>query len=140
MNDSARRGSLRDHALILMLAAAAAAIPAVALGNPPAVGAPAIPGPFVGAPTNDDPNAGQFSVDVTNRHVGRAPERFGRLVASARYGRRQARASAEPSVAQRRAIDRVFVTFSARFEDDREPANGERGVDARRPLTAAAGR
>jgi hypothetical protein len=57
---------------------AMAFVPAAASADPPAVGAPTIPAVFVGAPTNDNPNAGAFTVNFASNGdyegVGIAPE------------------------------------------------------------------
>jgi hypothetical protein len=64
--------------IVLGALGAMAFVPAAASADPPAVGAPTIPAVFVGAPTNDNANAGAFTVNFASNGdyegVGIAPE------------------------------------------------------------------
>jgi hypothetical protein len=60
----ARLNLAKTTALGALCAVAFAPLPASA--DPPAVGAPTIPAVFVGAPTNDNPSAGEFTVNFAS--------------------------------------------------------------------------
>jgi hypothetical protein len=103
------------------------ALPAAALADPPAVGAPAIPPVFVGAPTNDNPSAGEFTVnfDSTGRYLGTgsapdAPLAFD-LKPDAAPAYRQARGNG-PTASEKRATDRLFVSFTRELRDEAAPS------------------
>jgi hypothetical protein len=92
------------------------AAPVAASADPPAVGAPTIPPVFVGAPTNDNPNAGQFQVNFDSsgyRGIGIAPEPP--LTRDLKPGTVRAYAQARPvattTSGERSSVDSLFVGF-----------------------------
>jgi hypothetical protein len=90
---------------------AMAFVPLAANADPPAVGAPAIPAVFVGAPTNDNSNAGQFTVNFASNGnyegVGIAAEPPLARDLTLRVGIPQARAY-RPSLDERTNADRAI--------------------------------
>ena len=86
-------------------------VPLAANADPPAVGAPAIPAVFVGAPTNDNSNAGQFTVNFASNGnyegVGIAAEPPLARDLTLRVGIPQARAY-RPSLDERTNADRAI--------------------------------
>ena len=107
--------TLREATIAMAALAMIVAAPAAALADPPAVTVAPIPGPFVGAPTNTDPNAGQFTVnfDDQGRYLGtgRAPEHYGNVDLGHRPVREQRREQARTPVQERAAVDGVFVSL-----------------------------
>ncbi len=123
MNASATRTSVRAIALagsfgVLLVA------PAAVLADPPAVGAPGIPPVFIGARTNDNPNAGQFTVNFasTGTYLGTGspedPPLTRDLTPSRSVEIRQARASAPR---QNAYVDRLFVSFKEQLRANAVP-------------------
>jgi len=106
--------TMRKTALMIALGAAAAT--PIAAKADPAVGAPTIPPIFNGAPTNQDPRAGQFQVnfDSTGRYLGlgNAPEPPLTIDVKPVRERRQtvARGSA-PTLSEQAETDREFVVL-----------------------------
>ncbi|MBD5633085.1 MAG: hypothetical protein IAI49_01300 [Candidatus Eremiobacteraeota bacterium] len=101
------------------------ALPAAALADPPAVGAPTIPAVFTGAPTNDNPNAGEFTVNFDSdgyRGIGSAPEPplTRDMTPSTKRVFRQARANA-PSAGESRSVDGLFANLRRELRDDAGP-------------------
>ena len=95
------------------------ALPVMASADPPAVGAPSIPAVFVGAPTNDNPNAGQFTVNFASNGdyegTGIAEPPASPRDLTVNPGRPQGRVSATtPSATERASVDRIF----ARLRDE----------------------
>ncbi len=107
--------------MIMALAAAAVAAPLAVRADPPAVSAPLLPAPFIGAPMNDDPNNGQFSVnfDDQGRYLGTgtAPEHLANfdLSPATAPARLQARAERRPAIGELAALDAVFANFQERL-------------------------
>ena len=107
--------TLREATIAMALMAAATAVPVAALADPPAATVAAIPGPFVGAPTNTDPNAGQFTVNFDDRGnylgTGRAPEHYANFDLGPGRVRQQGRSPETAPTQERAAVDSVFVSF-----------------------------
>jgi hypothetical protein len=103
---------------------AMALAPALASADPPAVGAPTIPPVFVGAPTNDNPNAGQFTVNFasngTYEGVGIAPEPPLVRDLTPRVGLPQARLY-RPTTDERANADRVIGRLKRQLRDNAAP-------------------
>ena len=117
--------TMRKAAMLAALGAAALA-PAAAQADPPAVGAPGIPPVFVGAPTNQDPRAGQFAVsfDSTGRYlgIGTAPEPPLTIDVRPVAPRRQTAYSVgSPSAQERMATDRQFAGLTRQLRDLNTP-------------------
>lgn len=112
---------MRGATMIMALAAAAVAAPLAVLADPPAVGTPTLPAPFIGAPMNDDPNNGQFTVnfDDQGRYLGTgtAPEHLANfeLSPATAPGRLQARSERRPALGERAAVNSVFSDFQERL-------------------------
>ena len=103
---------------------AMAALPVAASADPPAVGAPTIPPVVVGAPTNDNPNAGQFSVDFDStgayQGIGTAPEPALTRDLTPQTERRQARA-VEPRAQERASVNHLFANLAQQLRDQAAP-------------------
>jgi hypothetical protein len=102
-------------------------LPIAALADPPAVGAPGVPPVFVGAPTNDAPNAGQFTVNFDSAGdylgIGTAPEppltidltRPRVLVV------RQARITVPAATRDPASLAGIFAQFDRQLRDEAAP-------------------
>jgi len=102
-------------------------LPVAALADPPAVGAPVIPPVFVGAPTNDAPSAGQFTINFDNAGdylgVGAPPEppltrdltRPRVLVV------RQARVTVPAETRDSASLSSMFAQFNRQLRDEATP-------------------
>ena len=107
--------------MIMALAAAAVAAPLAVLADPPAVSAPMLPAPFIGAPTNDNPNNGQFSVNFDDqgryRGTGTAPEHLASfdLSPATGPGHVQARVERRLPAGEEAAVNTVFADFQERL-------------------------
>ena len=117
--------TLREVTVALALMAASAAIPAAALADPPAVEGPApIPGPFVGAPVNSDPNAGQFTVNFDDQGrfegVGRPQEHYDNFDLGPGRVRQQGRAPTT-SARESQSVDALFAKFQQQLRDIAAP-------------------
>jgi len=99
-------------------------VSAPASADPPAVGAPAIPAVFVGAPTNDNPNAGQFTVNFASNGdyegIGIAAEPPLVRDLTPRVGIPQARAY-RPSLEERANADRAIVHLKRQLRENAAP-------------------
>ncbi len=111
--------------MIMALAAAAVISPLAALADPPAAGVPAMPAPFIGAPTNDNPNNGQFGVNFDDRGrftgIGSAPEHYASFDLTPARERRQARANDAAGSAETPEAKMVFTAFTERLRDVASP-------------------
>ena len=109
--------------MLMAVAAAAVAVPMAVLADPPAVTAPMMPAVFNGAPRNDNPDNGQFSVnfDDQGRYLGTgtAPQHLGDFDLAPARAIRQASAVSRPSEARQSAVNAVFVTFQQRLRENR---------------------
>jgi hypothetical protein len=103
---------------------AMAFVPAAASADPPAVGAPTIPAVFVGAPTNDNPNAGEFTINFASNGdyegIGVAPEPALVRDLTPRVGLPQARLY-RPSLEERASADRAIVRLKRQLRDNAAP-------------------
>jgi hypothetical protein len=103
---------------------AMASVPVGANADPPAVGAPAVPAVFVGAPTNDSTSAGEFVVNFasngTYERVGIPPEPALVLDLTPRVGLPQARAY-PPSLDERASADRAIVHLKRQLRENQQP-------------------
>jgi hypothetical protein len=109
---------MRIHRIVPTLGVLTAllAAPVAASADPPAVGAPTIPPVFTGAPTNDNPNAGEFTVNFDSsgyRGIGIAPEPplTRDLTSTPVRVFAQARPVALTSAIERSSVDSLFVGF-----------------------------
>jgi hypothetical protein len=110
------------------------AAPVAASADPPAVGAPTIPPVFVGAPTNDNPNAGEFTVNFDTsgyRGIGIAPEPP--LIRDLTPGPVRVFAQARPvaitSETERSSVDGLFVVFRRELRDNAANETALRGSE-----------
>jgi hypothetical protein len=103
------------------------ASPVAAFADPSALGAPTIPAVFVGAPTNDDPNAGQFTVNFTSTGeylgTGVAPEPplTRDLTVSPVRPYRQARVAAPPTAREAASVNALFDGLAQQLKDSTVP-------------------
>ena len=127
---------MRGATMMMAMAAAAFAVPLAVLADPPAVTAPLLPAPFIGAPMNDDPNNGQFTVnfDDQGRYLGTgtAPVHYdnfdltpGRAVPQASTVRRVSRAETS-------AVNSVFASFQQQLKEVAAPDRATVGFAHRR--------
>ena len=100
------------------------ALPIAAQADPPAVGAPTIPPVFVGAPTNDNPNAGEFTVNFDStgyRGIGTSPEppltRDLTEDGSQPAYRQAGSVTVAPTTGEKTSVDRLFVGFAQQLRD-----------------------
>jgi hypothetical protein len=112
------------------------AAPVAASADPPAVGAPTIPPVFVGASTNDNPNAGEFTVNFDAsgyRGVGIAPEPplTRDLTPAPVRVFTQARPVANTFSAERSSVDGLFVSFRRELRDNAMTETALRSSDRR---------
>ena len=107
--------TLREATIAVALMAGAVGVPVAASADPPAVAVAPIPGPFVGAPVNTDPNAGQFTVnfDDQGRYLGtgRAAEHYDNFDLGQGRVRQQGRAPEVTPAQERSMVDGLFVSF-----------------------------
>jgi hypothetical protein len=103
---------------------AMAFVPVAASADPPAVGAPAVPAVFVGAPTNDNPSAGQFTVNFASNGdyegIGIPAEPPLVRDLTPRVGLPQARAY-RPSLEERASTDRAIGHLKRQLRDNAAP-------------------
>lgn len=131
---------MRGATMIMALAAAAVVTPLAVLADPPAVMAPTLPAPFIGAPMNDNPNNGQFSVnfDDQGRYLGTgtAAEHLSNfdLSPATAPGHVQARVERRASSGEVAAVDTVFADFAVRLRavSSQQPQAQFAGVARRR--------
>ncbi len=99
----------------------AVGMPLTALADPPAVSAPTMPAPFIGAPTNDNPESGQFSLNFDDQGrflgSGTAPEHFADFNLSPERARAQARLTNGLPAGEASANSTVFTAFAQRLKD-----------------------
>jgi hypothetical protein len=109
---------MRAGMMIMALAAAAVATPLAVLADPPAVSAPLMPAPFIGAPTNDNPANGQFGINFDDQGrylgVGTAPEHLASFDLVPAPARPQAGVIKRPA-GEQAAVNAVFVNFRERL-------------------------
>ena len=83
-----------------------------------------MPAPFIGAPTNDNPDAGQFTVNFDDQGrylgIGTAPEHYGNFALSPGRATKQARPEARPTK-DSPAGNAVFSRFERRLRDVAAP-------------------
>lgn len=112
--------TLREATMAMALMAASAALPVAALADPPAATVAPIPGPFVGAPTNTDPNAGQFTVnfDDQGRYLGtgRAAEHYDNFDLGQGRVREQRRSQESNSQQERQSVDGLFMSLGRQLQ------------------------
>lgn len=93
--------------------------PVVALADPPAVGAPIAPGPFVGAPTTQNQYGGEEDVNFTSTGkfigVGRAPEHYSNFDLGQRSVKQQARIR-NASRIERKIVNDQFASFAEQLQ------------------------
>jgi hypothetical protein len=103
---------------------AMAIVPVAASADPPAVGAPPIPAVFVGAPTNGNPSAGEFTVNFASNgnyeSIGVPPEPPLVRDLTPRVGFPQARAY-RPSLDERTNADRAIVHLKRQLRENAAP-------------------
>jgi hypothetical protein len=111
----------RGVVVSLALAAAPFAAPVGAMADPPAVSAPTPPGPFIGAPTNDNPDNGQFSVNFDDQGrfegIGTAPEHFASFDLTPGLAVPQAGSQRPLTAHQKAALQVVFEKFARRLKE-----------------------
>jgi len=94
--------------------------PVVALADPPSVGAPTIPGPFIGAPTTQNQYGGEetinFSGDGHFEGIGRAPEHYANFDVQPRGYKPQASNRKRVSRYERAATKDEFTSFDQQLQ------------------------
>jgi hypothetical protein len=125
---------MRAGMMIMALTAAAVAAPLAVLADPPAVSAPLMPAPFIGAPTNDNPENGQFGLNFNDQGrftgIGTAPEHLANFDLVPAAAVPQARVARRPA-GERAAVDTLFVSFQDRLRVVANPGTQTFGVARR---------
>ncbi len=110
----------RSLAFAAVASIATFAGPIAALADPPAVGAPIIPGPFIGAPTTQNQYGGEetvnFSGDGHFEGVGRAHEHYANFDVSPRRYKPQASNRKRLSRADRAITNDEFTSFDQQLQ------------------------
>jgi hypothetical protein len=110
---------MKMRAVTMFAALASVAItPVAVMADPPAASVPLMPGPFIGAPTNDNPSDGQFTVnfDDQGRYLGTgtAPEHYASFDLAPVRGVPQA---GSRNVRSEAAAQVVFAAFAQRLRE-----------------------
>jgi len=94
--------------------------PVAALANPPAVGAPIIPGPFVGAPTTQNQYGGEATVNFAGdgrfEGVGRPAEHYSNFDIQPRAFKPQASNRKRVSRTERAITNDEFTSFDQQLQ------------------------
>lgn len=118
--------TMRTATMIMAMAAMAVVVPVYALADPPAVTAPTLPAPFIGAPMNDNPNNGQFGLNFDDQGrflgVGSAPEHYDNFDLTPGRARPQASEHRRVSRRETEAANTVFAGFTQQLREVAAPA------------------
>ncbi len=120
----------RAATLIVALTAAACAVPLAAQADPPAAAVPIPPVPFAGAPSNQDPNAGQFTLNFDDGGrflgTGRPAEHYANFALGQTGVERSQAGNAPTREVEKRAVNRLFVRFADRLRSVSNPPTAMR--------------
>ncbi len=102
---------------ILTAATFAVSAPAAVMADPPAVGAPTIPGAFINSPTTQGPNGGEFTANFADNgrfeSFGRVDQHYQAFDLTTARSRRQASARQKLNAkAEQSGVNGVFTSFT----------------------------